>query len=47
MQEMNIRSLGGEDLLEKELATYSLAWEIPWIMELGRLQFMGSQKSWT
>ena len=24
-----------------------LAWEIPWTEELGRLQFMGSKKSWT
>ena len=39
------RSLGGEDPLEKEMATHSsiLAWEIPWTEELGRLQSMGSQ----
>ena len=24
-----------------------LAWEIPWTEELGRLQSIGSQKSWT
>ena len=24
-----------------------LAWEIPWTEESGRLQSMGSQKSWT
>ena len=32
MQEMQIQSLGGEDLLEKRMATYSsvLAWRIPW-----------------
>ena len=32
MQEMQVRSLGGEDPLEKEMATHSnvLAWEIPW-----------------
>ena len=38
-----------EDPLEKEMATHSsiLAWEIPWTEEPGRLQFMGSQKSWT
>jgi len=24
-----------------------LTWEIPWTEEPGRLQFMGSQKSWT
>ena len=31
----------------KEMATHSsiFAWEIPWIGEPGRLQFMGSQKS--
>ena len=35
--------------LEKEMATHSiiLAWEIPWTEEPGRLQSMGSQKSWT
>ena len=34
---------------EKEMATYSssLAWEIPWTEELGRLQFVGSQKNQT
>ena len=32
--------------LEKEIATHSsiLAWKIPWMEELGRLQSMGSQK---
>ena len=37
---------GGEDPLEKEIATYSsiLAWEIPRTEEPGRLQFMGSQR---
>ena len=40
---------GGEDPLEEEMANHSsiLAWEIPWTEEPGRLQFMGSQKSWT
>ena len=35
MQEMQVRSLGREDPLEKEVATYSsiLAWEIPWTEE--------------
>ena len=35
--------------LEKEMATHSsiLAWEIPWTEELGKLQFMGLQKSQT
>ena len=44
-QEMQIRSFGGEDPLEGKMATHSSvrAWEIPWIEEAGRLQFMGSQ----
>ena len=39
MQETQIRSLGQEDPLEKEMATYSsiLAWKIPWIEEPGGL----------
>ena len=49
MQEMRVRSLGGEDPLEKETATHSgiLAWRIPWTEEPGRPQSMGSQKSQT
>ena len=49
MQETQVQSLGQEDPLEKEMATHSsiLAWEIPWTEEPGRLQSMGSQKSWT
>ena len=49
MQEMWVRSLGGEDPLEKEIATHSriLAWEVPWTEEPGRLQSIGSQKSQT
>ena len=41
-----LRSLGREDALEKEMATHSstLAWEIPWTEEPGRLQSMGSQR---
>ena len=37
MQETWARSLGGEDLLKKEMATYSstLAWKIPWMEEVG------------
>ena len=37
MQETWVRSLGWEDSLEKEMATYSstLAWKIPWMEELG------------
>ena len=47
MQETWVRSLGREDPLEKEMATHCsiLAWEIPWIEELGGLQSTGSQ-SW-
>ena len=49
IQETRVRSLVQEDLLEKEMATYSsiLAWRIPWTEEPGRLQSMGSQKSQT
>ena len=43
MQETRVRFLGGEDPLEKEMATLSstLAWKIPWTEEGGRLQSMG------
>ena len=36
MQETWVRSLGGEDPLEKEMATHSsiLAWRIPWTENL-------------
>ena len=46
MQETEVRSLGWEDLLEKEMATHSsiLAWRVPWTGEPGRLQSMGSQR---
>ena len=46
MQETWARSLGQEDLLEKEMATHSsiLAWKIPRTEEPGRLQSMGSQR---
>ena len=45
MQETQVRSLGWEDPLEQEVATYSsiLTWKIPWTEEPGGLQFMGSQ----
>ena len=45
MRETQVRSLGREDPLEKEMATHSstLAWRIPWREEPGRLQSMGSQ----
>ena len=44
-----VQYLGGEDLLEKGVPTYSniLAWRIPWTEEPGKLQFMGSTKSQT
>ena len=47
MQETQLQSLGWENLLEKEMATYSniLGWEIPSTEETDRLQFMGLQKS--
>ena len=46
MQETQVRSLGQEDLLEKEMATHSsaLAWRIPWTEEPGGLQSMGWQR---
>ena len=46
MQETQVRSLGWEDPLEKEMATHSniLAWRIPWSEEPDRLQSMGSQR---
>ena len=46
MWETWVRSLGGEDPLEKEMATHSstLAWKIPWTEELRRLQSMGLQR---
>ena len=50
MQETWVPSLGREDPLEKEMTTHSsiLAWEIAQTEEpTGRLQSMGSQKSWT
>ena len=44
MQEMQVRSLGGEDPLEEGMATHSsiLAWRIPGTEEPGGLQFMHS-----
>ena len=46
MQEMCVRSLGREDPLGEEIAPHSsiLTWEIPWMEEPGRLQFMGLQR---
>ena len=44
-QETQVQSLGGKNLLEKEMATHfnRLAWRIPWTEEPGGLQSMGSQ----
>ena len=53
MQETQVQCLHQEDLLiflKKEMATHSntLAWNIPWTEEPGRLQSMGGiQWSWT
>ena len=46
MQETQVRSLGQEDPLEKEMVTHSsiLAWEIPWTEEPGRGKSMGLQR---
>ena len=45
MWETWVRSLGGEDPLEKEMAIHSsvLAWRSPWTKEPGGLQSMVSQ----
>ena len=47
VQETQVRSLGQEDLLEEEMATYSsiLAWEISWMGEPGGPQSMGHIQS--
>ena len=39
MQETQVQSLGGEDPMEKGMATHSsiLAWKIPWTEEPGGL----------
>ena len=41
-----VQSLGQEDPLEKDMATYSRipAWRIPWTEEPGGLQSTGSQR---
>jgi len=45
-QETQVRSLGWQDPLEKEMAAHSsiLAWRIPWTEEPGGLQSMRSQR---
>ena len=47
MWEIQVQSLGQEDLLEKKMATHFsiLAWEIPWTEEPGGLQSTGSQRA--
>ena len=46
IQEMQVRSLGWEETLEKNMATHSsiLAWKISWTEELGGLQSKGWQR---
>ena len=46
MQKTQVRFLGLEDPVEKEMANHSsiLAWKNPWTEEPGRLQPMGSQR---
>ena len=46
MRETRVRSLGGEDPLEKEMATHSstIAWKIPGTEEPCRLQSMGLER---
>ena len=47
IQKTQVQSLGGEDPLEKEMATHSsmLAWEIPWTEDPGGLQSWGHKDS--
>jgi len=46
MLEIQVRSLGWEEFLEKAMANHSsiLAWEIPWTEEPGGLWSMGLQR---
>ena len=46
MYEIWVQSLGGEDPLEKEMATCSsvFVWIIPWTEKPGRLHSMESQR---
>ena len=48
-QEMRVPSLGEEESLEEEMATYSsiLAWKIPWTEEPGRATVHGVTNSQT
>ena len=49
MQEPEVQSLGQEDPLEEEMATYSsiLVWKVQWTEEIGVFQSTGLQNSWT
>ena len=49
MQEIQVRSQGREDPLEKEMATYSsvLAWENPMDRGVWQATVHGVAKSWT
>ena len=44
--EIQIRSLGGDDLLEEVMANHSgaLVWKSPWTEEPGRLQSLESHR---
>ena len=46
IRDTQVRSLGQEDPLEKEMEIHSsiLFWRIPWTEEPGRLQSMGLQR---
>ena len=46
IQETLVQSFGGQEPLEKKMATHSnvLAWELPWTEEPGSLQGTGSQR---
>ena len=43
---MQVQSLGREDPLEEGMAIHFsiLAWRIPWTVEPGEIQFIGSQR---
>jgi len=45
MQDTRFQSLGQEDSLEESMAIHSsiLTWRIPWTVEPGQLQSIGSQ----
>ena len=46
MWETQVQSLGWEDPLEKGMTTHSsiLSWRLPWTVEPGARQSMGSQR---